>query len=185
MTGLGQHCGYLHWELLGFRRFKLLLWGKKCSRSLPGLGRLNAFSINKPHLCGQWIFKELYKNKRWQSFTLGGKGPIEAAFYVLLSARRATLQKITVLLTQAKTDLQDGVCVKKKSVIHLVFSTTSTTCHAIKCVTEQRNWKDKRWGSTRGHLSMTLLQESFLCWDGYKVQETPLLFFPWWPFYVW
>lgn len=33
---------------------------------------------------------------------------IDAAFYVLLSARWATLQKITVLLTQAKTDSQAG-----------------------------------------------------------------------------
>lgn len=33
---------------------------------------------------------------------------VDAAFYVLLSARRATLQKITVLLTQAKRGSQAG-----------------------------------------------------------------------------
>lgn len=32
----------------------------------------------------------------------------DAAFYVLLSARRATMQKITVLLMQAKRGLQAG-----------------------------------------------------------------------------
>lgn len=32
----------------------------------------------------------------------------DAAFYVLLSARRATMQKITVLLMQAKGGLQAG-----------------------------------------------------------------------------
>lgn len=97
---------------------------------------------------------------------------VDAAFYVLLSARQATLQKITVLLTQAKSGLQAGACKKCQSkgiyfVTRLLPLITQhySTCSApqlktlrIKCGSKRRKWENERRGSKWGHLGMTLLQ---------------------------
>lgn len=49
-----------------------------------------------------------YKKKVIKCYIKKEQALVDAAFYVLLSARRATLQKITVLLTQAKRGSQAG-----------------------------------------------------------------------------
>lgn len=113
MTGLGQHCAYLPWELLGFRRFKVLLWGKKYSRmcQIQG-GYMYFWHSNEMTQQYKWIFKRLSSLQLLQKKVIKPyikkkeQALVDAAFYVLFSARQATLQKITVLLTQAKRGLQ-------------------------------------------------------------------------------
>lgn len=111
MTGLGQHSGYLHWELLGFRRFKLLLWGSRSTRRCQ-------VPDDYMHFCSIWNSNTSeysrgslhynYNRKVIKLYIKKEQALDDAAFYVLLSARRATMQKITVLLMQAKGGLQAG-----------------------------------------------------------------------------
>ena len=81
---------------------------------------------------------------------------VDAAFYVLLSARRATLQKITVLLTQAKRGSQAGARKKCQTKgIYLVtrllplitqyycLYSTSTQDSMNKTQGQWREWENK------------------------------------------
>lgn len=91
---------------------------------------------------------------------------VDAAFYVLLSARQATLQKITVLLTQAKRGLQAGA--RKKCQTKGIYLVTCLlpliTQHyclysvqprvkaaGIKRGNKWRKRENERRGSERGH----------------------------------
>lgn len=112
VTGLGRHCGYLKYWDLG----SLTLTLGQQMKELPGF--VSAFFVNKwqsntnKHIQEGLHYNSCKKKKAIKLHFKKEQALIDAAFYVLLSARRVTLQKITVVLTQAESGLQAGACKK-------------------------------------------------------------------------
>lgn len=136
-----------------------------------GLWWLHVLLRNKWHYKYHGVFKrhsplqllqkqviKLYIKKRTSS--------CRCFFYVLLSARPATLQKITVLLMQAKRGLQSGA--RKKCQTKGIYLVTrllpliiqhyclysvlpQLKTPWIKSKNKQRKWGNKQWESKWGH----------------------------------
>lgn len=84
---------------------------------MPDPGWLHVLLINKwysniSEYSRGCLHYDYYKKKVIKPYIKKEQALVEAAFYVLFSAPQATLQKITVLLTQAKRGLQARARIK-------------------------------------------------------------------------